>query len=314
MRSHLLDSEDSTGWLGRALVAKQTGQDFASIVAHSQDVAQGACLELNYQYLLHLSRDKDTDTIVLSTELGRLLNSLDSNALKDNVIWNLIGLVYERTGNFGNAIEALDRAIQHCANNEDKLVIQCNLARLFLAAGQLDKSLSTSSFVNETGSSDLLSLFVEGLAHYFKDDIQSSLATFERAFATASSNSQLMSQAHLCLGKIVNGLGSQEGIELSKQQLFQSYTLDPTNREAMYSLLSTGLQTSDTTLIQSVLQELIQPILEKEEIVIEDSYVLSRYALITGDTVWAKKLCQKALHMFPANYKIWHSLVKILIK
>ena len=314
MKAHLLDSEEPKGWLGRSLVAKQTGRDFASIVAHAQDVSQGTCLELNYQYLLHLCKEKDSNTNTLYAELGRLLNSLDNKAQKDYRIWNLIGVVYERIGNFDSAIYALDTSLLHSSSEEDKLAAQSNLARLYLAADKLEKSLSTSLIVNQTGRSDLLSLFVEGLAFYFIGDIQGSLSTFERAFATGSSNSQLMSQAHLCLGKIVNALGSQEGVELSKEQLFQSYTLDPNNREAMYSLLSTGLQTSDATLIQSVLQEIVQPVFEKKDLVIEDAYVLSRYALITRDPVWAKKLCEKALHLFPSNFKIWHSLAKILIK
>ncbi|KAJ3035493.1 Tetratricopeptide repeat protein 37 [Rhizophlyctis rosea] len=329
-KAQFVDPDWSVAWLGQAYIAEKLGSSEAfELFEHAHELGGEAEFEIDYSYAIQRYRRAlshgHRDAALYSTAAVCLLKFVERRR-DDPAALNLLGLVLERQGQFPRAVEAFDGAmaaltrstkVNHEQVSQLRKVLE-NRARALCAAGQYTESAATYARMAELGGSDALALVGSGIALYFDGRLQESLLSFEGALQAVggqAGQSYLQQDVMLLLSQVLYALGSDQHVDLAKQQLFQCIATDPQYVKALVGLCALGLVRDDGTLAQSAAAELVKVTSsEVDDMDADVDWILSRLFLAQGNLKTARGFLAKAIHRYPWKAERWAALSEFINK
>ncbi|ORX43026.1 TPR-like protein [Hesseltinella vesiculosa] len=331
--AHVLDPEWVSAWVGQAYVASIWNTGASQIFQHAFESSNGSALDASYGYASTvfsqlstqpISDDKDKMLLISPAfALQKLTEQTQANASA----LNLLGLLSERMGQtqraaeaFAGAILALEVKMEH-EQDEDAMAklqgrraqVHANLGRTLCAMGDfrgaIDAYLAALEYKELT--SRVYCLLGIGVAHYFLDELEESLHTFETALNETADDIALKQDVVVLLSKVLWALGGDEQRAVAKDQLLSCIAESPHYLPAILSLAAMGILSNDATLTGAALEELIKIPADvaydsdKEHWI---SWILSQYHKIQGDNRAAQHVILKSVHQYPWVGALWARL------
>lgn len=180
------------------------------------------------------------DMVELVVPPAFALQKLTEQKLNGAHALNLLGLLLERMGHFERASEAFAGAILALEAQLEQGVINekeakertakahANLGRTLCACGNFEGAISSYHSVlgQEQETTTTMRIYCQlgaGIAYYFEDRLEDSLAMFEAALNETESNPELRLDVTVLLAKVLWALGGDEQRAVAKDQLFSRY-------------------------------------------------------------------------------------------
>lgn len=146
----------------------------------------------------------------------------------------MLGLLLERLGQFERAsaaflqaIEALDTQCKRGSLNDEEFncriaKVHANLGRSLCATGSFQAAIESYDRAIEHGSGSLrvYCQLGAGIAYYFEEQLEESLAMFETALAETEDDTDLRLDVNVLLSQVLWALGGEEQRQVAKNQLF----------------------------------------------------------------------------------------------
>ncbi|KAJ2999956.1 Superkiller protein 3 [Globomyces sp. JEL0801] len=246
------DPDVALGWLGQAFIAELVGaEDAFELFEHAYELGRVTNFEILYQFARHcfLSPQKYISSVTVGSFL---LLKLSEKKHMDPAAYNLYGIFLEQLGQTDLAINAFQNALEYLDSSKiiEREAVSENLARCYCSSLLFGKAIEVYQEV-----------IGYGLALYFDNQFAESLMAFQSALEKSqekSGNSQLINDTTLYLSQVLFALGTEDHVNLSKDQLLQCFSNDPTYVRAIINIAVLGLVIDDWVLAQTAAAELLK--------------------------------------------------------
>ncbi|KAH9263511.1 hypothetical protein BASA83_013088 [Batrachochytrium salamandrivorans] len=329
-RAQFVDPDWALSWFGQAYLAKLEGNKGAlELLEHSYELSNALQLEILYSFGLECFQNLQSIPSALVVASHCLLKCVERFPA-DPAAYNVYGLILERQHQYEGAINAFSSAVGYIQENlnthpdctqqrlayalENKARCEC-AARLFEEA-----NVTYTELVGLNQSENAFTFVGQGIAAYFVGNLTEGLMAFERAldFCEGPSGDEsvarlLKNDTMLLLSQVLYALGTDEHIDLAKQQLLQCISTDAQYVPAIIGLGVLGLVLQDWTLAQTAAAELIK--LGPEvlgELDADVDWILSTLFIMQGQIKTARAFLSKAIHRYPWKAVRWAKLAELL--
>ncbi|KAL0956081.1 hypothetical protein HGRIS_002250 [Hohenbuehelia grisea] len=340
-RAQTLDPDYTLAWIGQALVALTNGHqtDSESLLEHAVSLNESVPLA-DIQYASQAFQKFCRGSVTRADALLPVFFILDrylKRKPRDAYALHLHGLICEQLGLTETATELVRAAIAileaayeetESAEVERQFAIaNSNLARLLMGRRDYDGALqafeSTLGLLQEDDKSEETQLlrvhgfFGSGFAHFKLGDHESALSMLETALQHAGDDSLLRGQVNVLLSQVMWGIGTEEMQESAKAGLLECITTDAENLNAITVLGAMGILTSDDSLVDAALSEVLSLPLDRRQA--RDprrdvDYILVQHHIGLGLTAKASTIAQRALFVDPASAEARGELAKLLLQ
>ncbi|KAI8902630.1 hypothetical protein BC833DRAFT_572726 [Globomyces pollinis-pini] len=309
------DPDVALGWLGQAFIAELVGaEDAFELFEHAYELGKVTNFEILYQFARHcfLSPQKYISSVTVGSFL---LLKLSEKKHMDPAAYNLYGIFLEQLGQTDLAINAFQNALEYLDSSKiiEREAVSENLARCYCSSLLFGKAIEVYQEVVNSGG-DSYTYIGYGLALYFDNQFAESLMAFQSALEKSqekSGNSQLINDTTLYLSQVLFALGTEDHVNLSKDQLLQCFSNDPTYVRAIINIAVLGLVIDDWVLAQTAAAELLK--LEPDVLDIWDEdmdNVLHCMFLLQGQSSTARGFLAKSVHRYPWKAMRWKRLIE----
>ncbi|KAJ3128460.1 Superkiller protein 3 [Nowakowskiella sp. JEL0407] len=361
------DPENALCWLGSAFVMEKSANKnrekkmpssttIEDIVEHAYEISSGSVSEVNYRLALqtlHKSSQHAVppkqDPSILNTAVFCMLKFVECN-VTDGPAFNLLGLLFERQGNYERAVSAFTSALQNISESDMEYTANVleNKSRALCAAGlYTEAAVSYGSVIQLLGEKvgersvrNIYLLVGAGLSLYFSGQLESALNQFEAALKMVEelksggekSEYQIISgQVIVFVAQVLYALGTPTHVDLAKRELLRCVQLNPNNVKPLLGLYALALTQNDLALAQSAAVELLKELsvgstatedklalgasCEDEENVADalSAFFLAQGSNVNGVKV-AKGILSRLIRRRPWIARRWLNLAEMLLK
>ncbi|KAH6651983.1 tetratricopeptide [Truncatella angustata] len=282
-RAQSNDPDYTHAWLGQGFVALLYGdvREARGLFTHAMEISESSSLLTRRQYSVSLFDYILTNPSNLSvmSVVQPLFGLEQLQALDPQVIayGHLSTLYQERTNDSPRAIATLEKACDNLEANYEATespvsagrfaLAKTDLARSYLAAGRYEDAIECGEISLELSSIESGSELTEeqrkkarlsahltiGLAQYFNDNVDDSLAYFESALEESDSNPD----AVCLLAQVLWATGTEEARERARSLLFDVIGTDSTHVQSVLLLGIIALLDEDQESLEAVVAELL---------------------------------------------------------
>lgn len=342
-RAKILDSENVVAWIGQALLIDPNDQlkEVMTLIEYSSGLTK-SIPGADYEFAWRLFSSTSKKPQLYASEEGSAEALLPSFFILDRYCryrpddsagLHLFGLVCERFGHFEVAASLVSQAISNLESTYERTedpeiehrfcVANITLGRLCLAVQDYARSrqaygsalgLLGDSFERGVCAQAQLGL---GVACCMQGELDLGMRNFRTALQSSASDVTLSSLVNLVLAQIMWDMATNISRESAKTQLLECIAADPENPELIITLAGMGILTSDDSLIDAALSEVMVLPLEKRQEFDRPrdvDWLLSQYYLEQANFSKAISVLQSALFVEPFSVKIRKNLGILMIQ
>jgi len=157
-----------------------------------------------------------------------------------------------------------------------------------------------------------------GLAFYFADRVQESLAWFENGLKSVEECGGIVKDRIMVMvAQVLYALGGESQVAMAKQQLLACISINKYNIRALLGLATFGLAQNDVGLAQAAASELVKvppDVLIDSGLTEDFDLLLSRLFLLLGNTATSKHFLSKSIHRHPSKSQNYTRLARLLLQ
>ncbi|KAJ3014539.1 Tetratricopeptide repeat protein 37 [Thoreauomyces humboldtii] len=323
-RALFVDPEWGLGWLGQGLLAARTGKDALDSLEQAYDLGGHVSLEISLQYATALHQHSvERSAKAEHASVSMILSKVAEQRPTDHAVLNLFALSLEREGQYVASVTALTQALSSLATYDvaeniarsDGRGMSENLGRILCSMGRFAASAEAFEQAVGSGAGDAYTHVSRGLLLSLAGDVQTGLASFQQALELAQEDTTLLNDVTFALSQVLYSLGSEQHLDLAKEQLLTCVTRTPNHVRALMALCALGLVRGDGDLAQNAAARLLR--VSPEEMGVHDEsadHLLSSLFAIQGNVPAAKGFLSKAIHHAPWKADRWQKLAKFVYR
>lgn len=283
-RAQSADPDHAHAWLGQAFVALLVGnpKEARLLFTHAIDIAESSSIASRRHYSVsvfdHLAVSSSDQPITLLIQPILALKQLQVLRPQDLAYGHLAGLFEERAQQGKQSVATLGRvctaigAEYEVSESVEALkhftIAEADLARAYLATGLYDKAIEAGEFAiqlsgEEDGADSELTAeerrkvrlgahVTMGLAHYYKNEVDSAVTLFEAALEESGGDPDTA----CVLAQVLWATGTSEAKERAREVLFEVIEEAPHHVQSVLLLGVIALLDEDEESLEAVMQEL----------------------------------------------------------
>jgi tetratricopeptide (TPR) repeat protein len=285
-------------------------KDKYELIEHTYSLGRISQQELLFFYAYEVFERHDTTD--LSDAVFALAKIIESYSAGPHV-YNLYGLLLEKQGLLGPALDAFDNCLAIVESENIREVVFENRARVLSSLGRFEDSMASWEERLEYPVQDPFTYAGYGMTLYFNGNYQEAIKTYQKAIEMTKKDSTV-NEITMGLCQVLFALGTPENIDLAKGYLLECFNRNNNFVKAIICLFTVGLKLQNWDLVQSAaieLEKLAPHILAPYAYEIES--LLCKLYVLKGQTVKAKSSLLSSVYQSPTKSR-WIRLALFLKK
>ncbi|KAI9355961.1 hypothetical protein DFJ73DRAFT_794704 [Zopfochytrium polystomum] len=318
----LMNPASEIARIGQTFAGERSSGRVLDLFENALEIGGGFNYEFSYSYAFHVYQQH----ISKSSEKGDV-NNLASAAValskcvqnkKDAAALTLLALIDELLGKFDAAYLCAREAVEitESVDGEPSIFSLQNFARLCCSAERFSESVAAyESLLNNTSNGDGYVHVGCGMAHFFNGDLPQSLLQYQAALDSLAgmdvegARNLLKGAISVSLSQVLFYLGSEEHLNLARQQLLECATEYGVQNRGLMTLLAFAILVNDSTLAESAAAELMKLGPDSLGQLQDDAIqLLAEFFRLRGDLRLSRRFISRSVHNHPTSAKFWAKL------